>query len=400
MQVNFPESNTMSIATVSPEVHNTPPLLHSVPDLEMTDAEIEHFFNEIEATKQQTTFNSAPEHIGSKTYDNGYVERYGYIDNAGYARSGLIGIPYNAETDIPVMYTPAWWTSGGHGHNLHTGLKFLDNGVPFIVSGAEGSYRPSWWKIRPPKMGINLTNAAASLLMFGRYAAQEHGYLIHEKDREIIGESRGGMVGMGAIALAESFGQNIVMADLTAACFPRPFEKDDIGRFKDQLTAEPKTMLGLAGKLAMRLLVHYPQTLDPHPLSVLHQLGMAPALMSGEAGDLSRMIDSETIIHLTCFDDDYASMPDEQAEVLDVENYENRRITLLKGSHLTIADPETLRFILARNKAYRMLRFEGMAEVNNMFPGIVLPRPDTPVTGDNVFELSHHIVTADNQLAA
>lgn len=380
-------------ASISPE-------LYAVPEITLTDEEIERFFDEVHQTSQQTSFKSPPELIGTEYFGGGYVERYGYVDHAGYARAGLVGIPTHAETEIPAISTPAWLTST-EGHNLHTGLKFLDNGVPFIISGAEGSYRPAWWKIRPPKTGINLANSGASLLHFSGHIAAEHPHIIHPTDREIIGESRGGMVAMAAIALASSIReQNIVMADLTAPCFPRGLSKEDLLSFKDQLLAEPKTMVGLAGKMALRLLVHYPQTVDLHPISLLHQLALAPALFSGEAGDAGRLIDGDPLIHVTCFDDDYASMPDEWRDILAEEEHDNRRITILKGSHLTIADPETLRYIIARNQAYRLLQESGITGAYNKFPGILLPKPEEPLSGANVFDLAHHFAEAGLQQVA
>lgn len=365
----------MSQLLAGPEVQPQPHL-QVVPEFLLTDEEIQHFYEEVEQAKQRTEIDKTnTEHLGTEQFQNGYVERYGSVDAAGYGRAGLVGIPRNPITTVPVIATTAWFTST-EGHNLHTGLKFLDAGVPFIIQGAEGSHRPGWRRLRPPSNGINLTDSAAALLGFSHYVAGEHKNVIHKSEREVIGESRGGMVAMGVLALAESYDQQVLMADLTAPCFPRPFSLEDIKNFKDQLIAEPKTMVGLAGKMAMRLLVHYPQTLDLHPLSLVHQLAIGPALFSGEAGDLASVIPGDPIIHVTCFDDDFASMPNEWDNILNPDENENRRITLLKGSHLTIADPETLQYILARNEAYR----------------IIAQHPSGNPTGTAVFDLAHDIV--------
>lgn len=360
--------------------------------------QLEELQNGINKTVYQTSFTEEPDLLRINNNLGGYVERYGFIDKAGYARAGLVGIPEKAETNIPIIASTAWFTST-EGHNFHTGLKFLENGVPFIIVGAEGSYRPKWHTVRPPKNGLNLTNSSASLLQFSNFVAKDHPYLLHETDREVIGESRGGMTAMGTIALAPFIGnQNIVMADLTAPCFPRALSMSDLRRFKDQAIAEPKTIAKLAGKIAMNTLVHYPQTIDLHPISLVHQIAIGSALFSGEAGDLGKLIDSDPILHITCFEDDYASMPEEWEKVLETETRNNARITLLEGSHLTIADPETLRYVLARNKALRLLQSKSTNELQLQFGSLELPDKEDVVTGNNVFELAHHIVKSDELL--
>jgi hypothetical protein len=159
------------------------------------------------------------------------------------------------------------------------------------------------------------------------------------------------MVGMGLIALDAMFDQDVVFADLTAPCFPRKAEARDILKLSGHLISEPRSIIQLAGRLGMSRLIHYPSTIDPHPYSVAHQIGIGPALFSGEAGDLARLITNDKIIHITCFNDDFASMPKEWRKIF--ANHPGVKVTLLDGSHLTIADPDTLSIILARNKTFQ-----------------------------------------------
>ena len=278
----------------------------------------------------------------------GTIRRIGIVTNNGYGYAGLIGIPENQESSIPVLDTSAWFTST-EGHNERVMRNFMRSGSYTIFLGAEGSYRPGYeLQARTP---ITLADSAAAVLNFGYHSCQE---LANERrdintfGRMLAGESRGGMVGMGIMALAEEFNQNIVMADLTAPCLPRKMELADIHNLSSQILSEPKEIIRLGGNLALSRLVHYPETIDPSPTSLKHQLLIGFALFSGEAGELARHIDKNQLIHITVFENDFASMPDEWRKIF--ADFPNVRITPLPGSHLTLADLETLQFIIARNK--------------------------------------------------
>ncbi len=316
-----------------------------------TDKEVGVFnlFERLNWLKVSSSFQEKPQLLSEETIDNGYIQRYGFITNLGYAYDAAVGIPNVLSTDIPAIQTSAWVTSS-RGHNEHTLRRFVENGLPFIFVGPEGSYRPDG-KYPIPKEGISLASSAAAVLNFTTEIASGYHYTLDQKKRILIGESRGAMAGMGMLALDELFGQDIVFADLTAPCFPRKAELKDLLGLSGHLISEPKSILKLAGKLGLSRLIHYPSTIDPHPYSIAHQIGMGPALFSGEAGDLARLITNDKIIHITCFDDDFASMPKVWREIF--ANHKNVRITPLEGSHLTIADPETLDYILARNHAFR-----------------------------------------------
>lgn len=283
---------------------------------------------------------------------NGHLRRFGFTTAAGYTYAGLLGMPKKELSDMPFVSTSAWTTSD-RGHNEHTGRVAVKEGHPFIFVSQEGGYRPEISNFPVPKRGLTLARSAAAVLSFASKVANENKYSIDAEKRILLGESRGGMVGMGVLALDQYFDQEIVYADLTAPCFPRGFERTDITKLARHIYSEPRSLIKMAGKFTLGKLLHYPSTLDLHPYSVAHQIAIGPALFSGEAGDMARLIDRDKIVHITCYNDDFASMPDEWRKIF--ANHPNVRVTNLEGSHLTLADPETMDYIHARRRAFRDL---------------------------------------------
>lgn len=309
--------------------------------------------------------------LNMESVRDGYLERYGFITASGYAYDAIVGIPRDQTTDIPVLATSAWFTSS-RGHNEHAMRNLMRTGSPIIFVGPEGSYRPS--NLPLPKTGISLAGSAAAALSFARTAADQHHNIIDNNKRLVIGESRGAMIGMGLLAMDNYFGQDIVFADLTAPVFPRSLEVKDIPRLVDYVRRAPISIGKDAAHLALKHLVHYPATLDLHPYALAHQIAMSPAIFSGEAGDLAKLIPKDKIIHITCFKDDSVTMRGEWESLF--ANHPNVRITPLDGSHLTIGDPETLDYILARNKAFHAEYAQYGAEL----------------TGDIVFDGAHQLI--------
>lgn len=193
----------------------------------------------------------------------------------------------------------------------------------------------------------------------------------------LIGESRGAMVGMGVLALDKVFNQDVRFADLTAPCFPRKFKLSDVLLLSSQIIREPISTAQLARKLTSKRLIHYPGTVDLNPYSVAHQLAMTLAIFSGEAGEMAKLIDDDKICHITSFQSDKASMLNHWRGIF--KNHANVRITPLPGSHLTLADPETHAYIMARGLAFH----ESEEAISR---GDLLPSGQA----DYVFDLAHH----------
>lgn len=296
----------------------------------------------------------------------GCIDRYGFTTKNGYSYGALVALPEYPLTTIPDIGTSAWHTSL-RGHNEHTIRNLMRAGTPVVYVGAEGS----WHASSNPQRPITLADSAAAVLRFANIATCE--YSLDSVSRNVIGESRGAMVGMGIVALAENFEQEIILADLTAPCLPRKMTVDDLREMSGQLRVEPKEIIKLGGRLALKRLIHYPATIDPNLNAQKHQLAIGFALFSGEAGELARHIPKESLMHVTTFNKDFASMESEWRQIF--KNHPDVRVTPLLGSHLTLADPETLQFILARNECIRE------ATDNKITP-----------TQSNIFDRAHSFV--------
>src|SRR5690606_24814622 len=186
-------------------------------------------------------------------------------------------------TDVPIIATSAWVTST-EGHNEHTMRKFMEAGNNVIFVGAEGSWRPDRF-VKPVKP-ITLAGSAGAVLNFANVIAGNYKYLMDPVNRTVSGESRGAMVGMGLLALDDLFSQRVLFADPTAPCLPSRIKTGDIALLAAQLSHEPASTARLVAKLTLKRLIRYQSIPDLNPYSIAHHFAIAPALFSGEAGDL------------------------------------------------------------------------------------------------------------------
>jgi hypothetical protein len=201
----------------------------------------------------------------------------------------------------------------------------------------------------------------------------EHHYLFDLKKRIVIGESRGAMIAMGLISMDTAFDQEIVFSDITAPCFPRHLEPNDILRLSQHILKEPISTIKSIASLTLRQAIHYPATIDLHPYAIAHQAGMIPALLSGDAGKMAQFIPRDKIIHITCFEDDFASMPEEWRTIF--TDHPNVRITVLPGSHLSLANMQTQKYIKSRIEAYHEYSELGL-----------------PIDGQQIFDRAHKLI--------
>lgn len=250
----------------------------------------------------------------------------------------------------------------------------MKNGNYVIYVGAEGSFDDG--QQIPPSSPISLAGSAAAVLNFSYHMVNElrkEGHNVHEELRFVVGESRGGMIAEGIDALAEEFAQKVIFSDQIAPCLPEKLRGlAEALRLAEQIAKEPIEMYRLLGRLTMARLRYYPRTLDLRASNIYHQIIIGGALFGGETGYMSRHTPDTTLKHLLLFENDFAS----KHGWWECRYQENPLVhtTPMPGSHLTIADPETLRFVLARNTAAQLFVNSGK-------------RLDT-----RVFDLSHLIV--------
>ena len=279
----------------------------------------------------------------------GRIRRIGIQTAQGYTYDTLVGIPETPETAVPVIGTTAWTTSL-RGHNERTVRNLMRAGNYVFYVGHEGSYVAD--EPPEPHSPISLANSAGAVLNFSYHMGLElrkAGYDVDETLRLGLGESRGAMVGEGLDALAADFAQDILFIDEVAPCLPEKLDSMyDVMKLAEQVCREPNEMRRLVGKLTLRQLWYYPKTIDIRRDCLRHQVIIGGALFSGETGALSRHVPGNTLKHISVFDNDFASM----THVWESTYGDNPfvRLTPLTGSHMTIADPETLRYVLARNK--------------------------------------------------
>ena len=280
----------------------------------------------------------------------GTLRRIGIQTSQGYTYDTLVGIPERPECNIPVIGTTAWTTSlRGHNERIVRNLVRAGNYVVYV--GAEGSYVAD--KPPTPQSPISLANSASAVLNFSYHMVDELRKSGHDIDPELrfgLGESRGGMVAEGYDALAADFAQDILYSEEVAPCLPERIKSiADLYKLCEQIAKEPREMYRLAGKLTLARLRYYPHTIDVRGDCLRHQAIIGGALFSGEAGALARKHPGGTLKHLTVFENDFASKKAVWEQIYTDEP--QVRITPLPGGHMTIADLDTLKMVLARNKA-------------------------------------------------
>jgi hypothetical protein len=322
----------------------------------------------IDTLKANSIINDCRKISAKEIPEIGLLTTYGFTTEIGHSYSAQICTPDSTRSPHVIIGTTAWLTSV-RGHNEHTNRAFANAGLTSLTVGPEGSYRASSCQnLRAP---ISLMDSAAAVLAFSNLVLKEHD--VQTKNQLLFGESRGAMVGMGILSLAKDFGQSIGLADLIAPCFPRQMKPSDVLKLCGQVIREPIETMKFLGNISLGRIVHYPATFDPNPSAVVHNAAMIPALISGEAGELAKQVDTEALMHITCFRQDAISMIDEWRAIFN--DHPNVRITPLPGSHLTIVSPQTLGYVIARALAYTECVDKGQT-----------PNPQ------NVFDASHELV--------
>ena len=293
-----------------------------------------------------------------REFRNGTIRDIGLTTMAGYSYAAMVGVPKYQTSNVPLTETTAWFM-GLDGYYRHEALSYMGVGNFVVTVGAEGSYHSGTdhgGKIKD----ISLKQSAAAILNFTKEIVGEYDDL--DPETSIVkGASRGAMVGNGIIALADVYSMKVLYADLTAPCFPRPFNplRDTLG-LVNFMANEPQTLVNLGFQTPLTLARRYNASIDFHPASFVHQIAITGALFSGEAGELARSIDPniDPQMHVSTFGNDLLSMHQDWEEIY--RAYAGVRVTPLKGSHLALADKQTHAYQLARNLAFQRQLSAGM----------------------------------------
>lgn len=279
----------------------------------------------------------------------GTLNRIGIQTKQGYTYDTLVGVPERPECAIPIIGTTAWTTSL-RGHNERLARNMMRAGNYIYLVGHEGSYVPD--KSVTPTSPISLASSAAAVLNFSYHMTNELRNKHHDVDpvkRLVLGESRGAMIAEGLDALAENFCQEMLFIDEVAPVLPEKLDSFyDLIKLGEQIAKEPMEMYRLLGKLTLARLRYYPKTIDIRLDCLRHQVMIGGALFSGETGALARNTPNTTLKHISLFQNDFASDHKVWEEIY--TNHPLTRIVTLPGSHMTIGDLQTMRYVLARNK--------------------------------------------------
>ncbi len=317
------------------------------------DEVLEAFNKELEKLKRDSEIIKAEPLDVIETRD-GRIDKYGFILRSGFTHAANFAFSRNPITDVPGLETTALFTSI-EGMNEDFARNCTEAGSHYLSIGAEGSYHTG--KLSIPRRRLSLARSSAAVLSISNYAGEKYGKVINPVDRYLVGKSRGSMAGKGILAMDKVFDQNILFADLLAACYPRPFKfSTDILMMGKQFLKEPKSAVSFLGKLSIGKLWHYPATLDPHFYAIAHQIATIPALINGDSGEMAKLIQESKAILVRDFEDDYMSMPEEWDSIY--KDHPNVRTMRFKGGHSKIPSPEVQASMVDASKAFQVSYLE------------------------------------------
>lgn len=271
----------------------------------------------------------------------------------------LVATPRHQRSDTAIASTTAWLTST-KGHNRLTLEDTMRLGYKHIMIGPEGEVQnPDLSFIDRlklaqqtslPRTAYNMNRILDHTLRF-----EDH---VREDEVIVVGGSRGAMTGFGFGTEQYSRNRRIAYADLTAPCFPKTAQLQELPGVVAQLAPEVLTL----GKLGLQLfgskLRHYPATFQKDPEYYLHALATIPHLLSGDAGKLAKSIPKDTPMHIQMFHSDSWCQGESWKDIF--EDFSRVALSYDKGRHLDIANPKIIQAIGTRLGVLSQIRgFDG-----------------------------------------
>lgn len=258
--------------------------------------------------------------------------------------------PREAATDIAVFKTPAW-TTNSRGHNQRTGQELGNLGLPNIEVSALGEERDSFAKelartaLRPMATLQDLRNVslARQAHVMLSVAGEAEFFGLNGEYAFWFGESRGAMTAMGACALAASHNIKIPFAMPIAPCFEEGLSLQTLNEHRGQLRNELFNMAKLIGNVSLNRLLHYPNSLNASPKSIVYELAHATTLFNGDAGKLQKHIPLDQTMEVLAFENDLAGQYERWQNAF--EPFPNVTVRCVPGAHLSIADKRTMDYV-------------------------------------------------------
>lgn len=228
-----------------------------------------------------------------------------------------------AASDIASVETSAWLTKFG-GVNKRRQLALgQDFRIPSTFIGVQQNV---------DQFG-RIEDNAHNHLFIASHIAERFG---RDKANVILnGISRGAMHNLATHAVADEHGINVIYSDNIVPCFPHGLNPyTDLKDFLKFLPNEAKSLTTL--KLPLRILQHYPKTLDSSLHGMYQQLKEAPTLLNGRMGSLiDSRLDSDAFGHITAFGGDIMSQGNRWLNRFD-ESYPHMTVMLSpEGAHLS-----------------------------------------------------------------
>lgn len=281
---------------------------------------------EVKNYKKRSTDRS---HLGVTFYQEEYTVEWETKEGVERSNRYIVNssdIPLSRQrdaSDIASIETSAWLTRFG-GINKRRQLALArDFRTPSTFIGVQ---RDS------DKFG-NIENNAHNHLFIAAHIAERFG---RDKGNIILnGISRGAMHGLTTHAIAKQHNTNVVYSDNIVPCFPNGLNPyTDLVDFFKFFPNEVNSIRAL--KLPLRILRHYPQTLDSSIYGLFQQLKEAPTLLSGQMGGLvDEHMDHDAFGYVAAFGGDVMSQGHRWLERFD-ETYPNMTVSLSpEGAHMS-----------------------------------------------------------------
>lgn len=247
------------------------------------------------------------------------------------------GVPKHPRTDIPVFIGTALGTSI-YGHNWHTMLDMMELGYPVVLVGPEGG------RLKVPRTPKELRRATQNLACISiKETANNMLEILDDNEQKELyapgkivktGESRDAAVAMGVNAQAKNFGIQVVYTDAIAVPFPtpKPLELNlELPKRALEIGEQVMSLALQSSQIRVRRLRHYPRTLNLNPYFLLHVVATVPTLVGGATGKLAKEIPRSRKMHLTHFESDPWSDPEEYAKIF--KSYPHVVQDVLPGDH-------------------------------------------------------------------
>ena len=246
------------------------------------------------------------EHLGCErvdSYGTIWHQKFTMTDGATYNVD--TSDPFNRRVNVMVGSTTALGTKND-GLYRRLQLNLMRMGYPGLFISTEQDFE----QLGLARSGHNM------LKIFQREAP----IMAAEPDKLIkLGISQGAMKALAEFALAPHMGEDeggikIIYGDLHVACF---FEGLDLShpidtakQYLRQGVEEVSSLRRHIGEIPLKVLMHYPRTIDLSPKGLRSAAHSLPVLVSGETGEFPPYIPKGANIRLEAFAGDSMSQPE------------------------------------------------------------------------------------------